>query len=166
MKAPCLVRPATDGDWPAIWAALEPMIRAGETYALPRDLAEGAARAYWTNPLHSVFVAEREGAVLGTYFLRANALGEGDQVANCGYVTAPNAKGQGIARQMCLHSLDEAGRRGFQAMQFNFVVSSNAAAVHLWAALGFREIGRIPQGFAHPRLGLVDALILYRRVSE
>ncbi len=33
-----LVRAATDSDYDAIWRIMEPVIRAGETYALARDM--------------------------------------------------------------------------------------------------------------------------------
>ena len=62
-----LIRAATEQDRPALWRILEPMIRAGETYALPRDMSEDAALAYWTAPAHAVFVAEDEGRIVGTY---------------------------------------------------------------------------------------------------
>ena len=151
--------PADDA---AIWRVLEPIIRAGETYVLPRDMSKEGALAYWRSPGHEVFVAEDEGAIVGTYYLRANQPGGGAHVANCGYMTAPDAGGRGVAAAMCEHSLAQARRRGFRAMQFNFVVGSNERAVRLWQRLGFTIVGRLPQAFAHPRLGFVDALVMHR----
>src|ERR1700722_17863477 len=98
------IRAARPDDGPAIWAILEPTIRAGETYALPRDMTQKEAIAYWMGPDRETFVAEEDGRLLGTYFLRANQLGGGAHVANCGYVTAAAATGRGIARMMCVHS--------------------------------------------------------------
>ena len=164
MDPQLLIRPAKGADRPAIWAILEPTIRAGETYALPPDMSEVDAVAYWMGPDRKVFVAEAAGRVVGTYFLRANQLGGGDHVANCAYVTDVALRGRGIARRLAEHSLDEARRRDFLAMQFNFVVSSNESAVHLWQSLGFETVGRLPGGFRHPRLGLVDALVMFRRL--
>jgi ribosomal protein S18 acetylase RimI-like enzyme len=63
---------------------------------------------------------------------------------------------------MCEHSLDHARARGFQAMQFNFVVSSNERAVRLWQSFGFEVVGRLPLAFDHPALGYVDALVMFR----
>src|SRR5713226_324204 len=126
------IRPASASDKAAIWAILEPVIRAGETYALPRDMSEADALAYWCAPANQVFVAEEGGQVLGTYLLRMNQLGGGSHVANCGYVTSSAAQGRGVARRMLEHSLDSAKARGFRAMQFNFVVSTNERAVNTW----------------------------------
>src|ERR1700732_4503295 len=119
------IRPALLSDGEAIWAILEPTIRAGETYTLPKDMSREDALTYWMSPDHEVFVAEENGSVVGTYFLRANQRGSGSHVCNCGYVTATEATGRGVARGMCAHSLDQARERGFVAMQFNFVISSN-----------------------------------------
>ena len=159
------VRAATEHDREAIWAILEPMIRRGETYPLPRDMSKERALAYWLSAEKETFVWDEGGALLGTYFLKANQEGGGAHVANCGYVTAEAAQGRGIARAMCLHSLERAKQRGFRGMQFNFVVGSNTRAVKLWSDLGFETVGRLPEVFEHPELGFVDAFVMYRRIA-
>jgi ribosomal protein S18 acetylase RimI-like enzyme len=157
-----LIRPARLDDRDEIWAILEPVLRAGETYTLPRDISRDRALAYWQGDDHEVFVAETAGRILGTYFLRANQRGGGDHVANCGYMTSQAAQGRGVARAMLEHSLARARTRGFLAMQFNFVVSSNVRAVKTWQAYGFEIVGRLPSAFKHPAQGLVDALVMYK----
>jgi ribosomal protein S18 acetylase RimI-like enzyme len=156
------IRPPTPEDHDAIWSALEPVIRAGETYALPRDLPREDALAFWIQPGTDTFVAEVDGSIVGTYFLRANQRGGGSHVANCGYVTASAATGRGVARAMCAHSLAHARSRGFRAMQFNNVVSTNVRAVQLWQAMGFTIAGRLPGAFAHPTLGDVEVFVMFR----
>jgi len=157
-----LIRPSEPRDHDAIWRILEPTFRAGETYPVPRDISRSDALAYWHSPSHSVFVAEDQDAIAGTYYLRANNRGGGEHVANCGYVVAPAAFGRGVARAMCAHSLDQARAHGFTAMQFNFVIASNERAVRLWQHLGFAIVGRLPGAFRHPRLGPVDAYVMMR----
>jgi ribosomal protein S18 acetylase RimI-like enzyme len=157
-----LIRTATQQDHGAIWRILEPVIRAGETYTLPRDMSEADAIAYWCGADRETFVAEEDGEIVGTYYIRANQQGGGAHVANCGYMTAAGSTGKGIARRMCEHSLQHARARGFKAMQFNFVVSSNERAVRLWQSLGFETVGRLPRAFEHPRHGFVDALVMFR----
>jgi ribosomal protein S18 acetylase RimI-like enzyme len=156
------VRAALAKDKDAIWAILEPVIRAGETYTLPRNMEREAALAYWFSSGHEVFVAEQDRAVVGTYFLQANQAGGGSHVANCGYITALHASGKGIARAMCAHSLKHAKAHGFRAMQFNFVVSTNERAVRLWKSFGFEIVGCLPEAFLHPVNGYVDAYVMYR----
>ncbi|ACB93957.1 GNAT family N-acetyltransferase [Beijerinckia indica] len=159
-----IIRAAGTHDAPALWAIIEPVIRAGETYALPRDMPQQEAITYWMGSDRETFVVEEDGRLLGTFYLRANQLGGGSHVANCGYITAPEATGRGIARMMCLHSLDLARAKRFRAMQFNFVISTNERAVRLWQALGFDIIGALPGAFAHPTLGDVDALVMFRKL--
>jgi len=162
VKHAMLIRPSTEGDADAMWGILEPVLRAGETYALPRGWTRTETLAYWNGADHSVFVAEEAGEVLGTYYLHPNQMGGGAHVANCGYVTHGRAVGRGVARAMCVHSLQFAARQGFKAMQFNFVVSTNERAVALWKGLGFEVVGRLPGAYEHPTLGFVDALVMYR----
>jgi ribosomal protein S18 acetylase RimI-like enzyme len=157
-----LIRPAVNDDKSAIWAFMEPIIRAGETYTLPRDMDKDSALAYWLAPEREVFVMEDQGQIVGTYCLQANQKGGGAHVANCGYMTAVWATGRGVARAMCAHSLDRAHERGFRAMQFNFVISTNERAVRLWQSNGFEIVGRLPAAFLHPSHGYVDAYIMYR----
>ena len=156
------IRTALANDSDAVWAILEPVIRAGETYTLPREMDRQTALAFWFAPSHEVFLAEDCGQAVGTYFLRPNQAGGGAHVANCGYITAVAASGRGVARLMCAHSLDRARARGFRAMQFNFVVAANDRAVRLWQSFGFAIVGRLPEAFLHPSLGYVDAYVMYR----
>ncbi|MDE2364894.1 MAG: GNAT family N-acetyltransferase [Hyphomicrobiales bacterium] len=157
-----IVRLANDEDRAAIWSIIGPTIRAGETYALPHDMSEAGALAYWLGADRETFVAVEDGRIVGTYYVRANQAGGGDHVCNCGYMTATGETGKGVARAMCLHSLDHARERGFRAMQFNFVVSANERAVRLWQAMDFAIVGRLPGAFRHPRLGFVDAFVMFR----
>lgn len=157
-----LIRPAGKDDKSAIWRIIGPTIRAGETYALDRDLSEADALAYWMGADRETFVAEEDGVILGTYFIKANQAGGGWHVCNCGYMTDPAAGGRGVARRMHEHSLDHARLKGFRAMQFNFVISSNERAVQLWQSLGFDVVGRLPGVFLHPTEGYVDALVMFR----
>ncbi|MBT8455513.1 MAG: GNAT family N-acetyltransferase [Rhodobacteraceae bacterium] len=157
------VRPARAGDEAAIWAILEPVFRAGDTYTIDPDIPREDALAYWLAPTNSVFIAE-DGEVLGSYYLKQNHGGGGSHICNCGYVTAQAAQGRGVARAMLAHSLEEARRQGFRAMQYNFVVATNARAIATWERAGFDTIGRLPRAFLHPRAGYVDALVMYREL--
>jgi ribosomal protein S18 acetylase RimI-like enzyme len=122
------------------------------------------AIAYWAGADRKTFVAEWDEKILGTYYIRANQGGGGAHVANCGYVTGAAAEGRGVARRMCEHSLVYAKRNGFRAMQFNLVVATNIRAVRLWQSFGFATLARLPGAFDHPRLGFVDALVMFRNL--
>jgi len=158
-----LIRPAVLGDDQAIQQIITPIIRAGETYALPSDWTDAEALAYWRSPGHTLFVAD-DGAIVGTYYIRPNQRGGGDHVANCAFMTRASAAGKGVASAMCTHALQYAAAAGYAAMQFNFVVGTNARAIALWQRFGFKVVGRLPDAFRHPKQGLVDALVMYRRL--
>lgn len=156
------IRLATEADWPAILAILKPVLAAGDTYAVDRDLSDDEIKGFWMMPAHEVFVAEIDGTVVGTYYLMANRQGGGAHVANSGYMTSPQAQRKGIASAMCRHALGRARDRGFKAMQFNHVVSTNEGAVRLWQKLGFEIVGTLPGAFRHPARGYVDAYVMYQ----
>lgn len=158
------IRPAIESDAKAILQIIMPVIRDGTTYALDADMKEADALAYWMAPDKETFVAEEDGVILGTYYMRLNQAGGGRHVCNCGYMTSAAATGRGVARQMCDHSLAHARARGYKAMQFNFVVANNDRAIALWQAMGFEVVGRLPGAFQHPAAGYVDALVMYRMV--
>jgi ribosomal protein S18 acetylase RimI-like enzyme len=160
-----VIRAAAPADDDVIWEILQPTIGAGETLPLPRGMARNEVLAYWFMPGHEVLVAEDGGRVVGTYYLRANQPGAGSHVANCGYATAPRSMGRGVGRAMCQHSLIRARERGFLAMQFNFVISTNERAVRLWQFSGFEIVGRLPSAFNHPKRGFVDVLVMFRRLD-
>ena len=154
-------------DWPALWAIMEPVFRAGETYAFDPAITEVEAHRVWVELPAATYVAVDEvGTLLGTYYIKPNQPGLGAHVCNCGYIVAAAARGQGIAARLCEHSQDEARRLGFRAMQFNLVVSTNSGAVRLWQQLGFPIVGTLPGAFRHPRLGYVDAYVMYKQLVE
>lgn len=159
-----VIRVATDADRDAVWRIMEPVIRAGETYALPRDMNREVALAHWFSPDRTVFVAEAADGVAGTYYVRANRPGPGSHVANAGFMVAANRGGQGVGQALCEHALSTARTNGFQSMQFNFVVAINGRAVRLWQRMGFDIVGRVPDAFLHPIHGMSDALVMYRRL--
>lgn len=160
------IRPATPADHDAIWTILEPVYRAGETYCIPRDISRDDALADWFAKPFTAFVAIANGRILGTSHVGANRPGNGAHVANASFATHPDARGRGIARALVDHAKSWARAQGFRAMQFNFVVSTNADAVHLWQKAGFAIVGRLPGAFCHPVLGPVDGLVMFQTLKE
>lgn len=165
MTAHVVIRNAEDRDHDAIWTILEPVYRAGETYCIPRDIARADALADWFAQPFTVFVAELDGQILGTSHIGANRPGGGAHVANASFATHPQARGKGIARALVEHAKKWARSQEFRAMQFNFVVSTNLDAVHLWQKAGFEVAGRLPGAFLHPQKGPVDALVMFHDLN-
>ena len=156
------IRPATPADANDIWRIFQAVVAPGDTYTFAADTTERDAVAYFLGPAITCFVAEDDGSVVGMYKLIPNRLGRGSHVANASFMVDPAAQGRGAGKALGEHCLDEARRQGFEAMQFNFVVSTNTAGVTLWKKLGFTIVGTLPKAFHHATLGNVDAYVMHR----
>jgi L-amino acid N-acyltransferase YncA len=156
------IRAATKADYDAVWNIFHEVVAAGDTYAFDPEMSREEALAYWFRTDTHTYVAEKAGRVVGTYILRTNQLGPGSHVANAAFMVASDAQGLGVGRTMAEHCLSEARRLGFRAMQFNFVVSTNTSAIHLWQKLGFKIVGTLPGAFRHPQKGYVDVYVMFR----
>ncbi|MDP9097522.1 MAG: GNAT family N-acetyltransferase [Verrucomicrobiota bacterium] len=163
-----LIREANaETDWlNGIWPIFQEIVRAGETYTFAPDIDETRARAQWMLPAPArVFVAvnEQDGAIIGSSIVKPNQPALGAHVANAGFMVASSAAGQGVGRALAEHAIEWARRADFSAMQFNFVVSTNANAIALWKSLGFSIVGTLPEAFQHQGLGRkVDAFVMHR----
>jgi L-amino acid N-acyltransferase YncA len=161
------IRPAQQEDIDAIWDIFHFYLAAGETYPFDAHTPKSACEDYWLGPNVVSFVAVAgDGRVLGMYRLVPNQVGRGAHVANASYMVADAAQGRGVGFLMGQHSLVEARRLGFLAMQFNYVISTNQPAVALWQKLGFSVVGTLPKAYLHERLGYVDALVMYQLLSD
>ena len=156
------IRAASHSDWPAIWKIFRDVVRAGDSFSYTPDTDEETAKALWVLPPSMAFVAEVDGMVAGTFYVKPNQPGLGSHVANAGFMVAKAYSGKGIGRAMGETAIAEAKTAGFLAMQFNYVVSTNTRAVELWKSLGFTIIGTIPRGFKHITEGFVDVYIMHR----
>ena len=160
------IREATAADGDAIWKIFHAVVASGDTYTFDPETSREEALTYWLDPSHRCYVAEREREIVGTCILKANQRGLGAHVANAGFMVAPHARGEHVGRRLGEHALSEARRLGFRAMQFNFVVSTNAPAIRLWQQLGFKVVGTLPNAFRHREKGYVDAYVMFRSLRD
>jgi L-amino acid N-acyltransferase YncA len=156
------IRAATEADRDTIWNIFHEVVAAGDTYAFDPKMSREEALAYWFRGDTHTYVAERDGRVVGTYILRPNQPGPGSHVANAAFMVAAHARDRGVGHAMAEHCLTESRRMGFRAMQFNFVISTNTSAIHLWKQLGFKIVGTLPGAFRHPEKGYVDVYVMFR----
>ncbi|QPB82893.1 GNAT family N-acetyltransferase [Pseudoalteromonas rubra] len=157
-----MIRIMTQNDFQHFWPTFKEVIEQQETYAFDPDMSQQQAYALWCQKVDIAYVMVEGYEILGSYYLKANAMGPSNHICNCGYMVAPQARGKGIARTLCEHSQSEAIKLGYRAMQFNSVVASNQVAVQLWQRLGYQIIGTIPKAYRHPSLGFVDSHIMYK----
>jgi ribosomal protein S18 acetylase RimI-like enzyme len=166
IQAEVLIRRADDPDWPQMWAIFKAIVATETTYVFAPDTSEEDARAYWLGPEIDSWVADDEGRIVGMSKLVPNRRDLGSHVANASFMVDPRCQGRRIGEALGRHCLREARLAGYLAMQFNFVVSTNAGAVALWQKLGFAIVGTLPKAFRHRELGLVDAYVMYRFLDD
>lgn len=159
------IRPAIAGDGDAMWRLFKLAIARGDALPFDEDFDRATFRAHWFTA-QAAYVAMEGSSLVGMYKLGVNHPGRGSHVASATYLVDPAEQGKGIGRTLVLHSLEQARAEGYRAMQFNYVVSSNAPAVELYKKLGFAIVGTLPKAFRHLELGLVDAYVMFRSLQE
>lgn len=159
------IRQAQDSDLDAMWHICQAVIAAGDALPFSDDFDRDTFRSHWFGSQVS-FVATTKAGIVGMYKFGANYPGRGAHVASATYLVSPEAQGRGIGRALVEHSLAQAQDAGYRAMQFNYVVSTNAPAVELYKRLGFDIAGTLPKSFRHKQLGLVDAYVMYKHLSQ
>lgn len=156
------IRIATTADWTSIYPFFDAIVAAGETYAFPLDLDEGSARSWWMEPPPGhVVVAVADGRIVGSAKMGPNRPGRGSHIATASFMVDPAAQSRGIGRALGDYVVAWARTAGYRGIQFNAVVETNRAAVHLWKSLGFEILGTVPKAFDHRRDGLVGLHLMY-----
>lgn len=161
-----IIRDMTRDDFEQFWDCFKSIIAVQETYAYPPDMSFEQSYQLWCELPAKTFVCEENGVILGSYYIKANAMGPGAHVCNCGYMVSPAARGKGVATALCLHSQQIGKQLGFRAMQFNAVVSTNTTAVNLWQKLGFQILATLPEAYRHRTLGYVDTYLMYKKLDS
>ena len=149
-----------------MWAIFQAVVATGDTLPFSCTTSDEFFRAQWLGDSGQSFVAFVGTTLAGMYKLGANLPGLGSHVASATYLVNPESQGKGIGRALVQHSLAQAQRLGFSAMQFNYVVATNKAAVCLYEKLGFSIVGTVPKAFRHQHLGLVDAHVMHRFLEQ
>jgi L-amino acid N-acyltransferase YncA len=104
--------------------------------------------------------------MLGAFYLKPNWPGWARQVANAGFIVAPQWRRKGLGWLLGATMLQYAKELGYRSVIFNLVFSENLAARHLWKKLGFAELAVIP-GAVRKDDGLYqDAIIMFRSLIE
>ena len=158
-----IIRVAGEQDWPRIYPFFSAIVAAGETYALPENLSLEDARPWWMErPPGQTVVALEGDMILGSAKMGANRPGRGSHVATASFMVDPAHRGQGVGKALGRYVIDWARTEGYRSIQFNAVVETNHAAVHLWQSLGFRILATVPEAFDHPEHGLVGLHVMFQ----
>jgi L-amino acid N-acyltransferase YncA len=162
-----LIRDATADDWPKIFPFFAAIVRDGRTYAYPESLSSADAQSQWmASPPGGTVVAVADSTVLGTATMGPNRPGRGSHIATASFMVDPHHHGEGAGRALGRHVLQWARATGYRGIQFNAVVETNHAAVHLWTDLGFTIIGTIPGAFQDREHGYVGLHVMFQSLTE
>lgn len=159
------IRTATEQDWPRIYPFYAAIVAEGRTYAFPEGQTLDEARPWWMESAPGQTVVAVAGdTILGSAKMGPNRPGRGAHVATAAFMIDAAYQGQGIGRLLGEYMIGWARSSGFHAIQFNAVVETNTAAVHLWQSLGFAIVGTVPEAFDEPTAGLVGLHIMFLRL--
>lgn len=154
------IRKANIDDADAIWEIFSEVVNEGNALQSDENVSKEQALRMWMTD--NTYVACIDSEVVGAYNIFPIDSGRGSHVACAAYMVSRGYRGRGIGFALGEHSLEMAKKKGYIAMQFNCVVSTNRSAVELWKKLGFNIIGTVPKRFRHKDLGFVDAYIMHR----
>jgi L-amino acid N-acyltransferase YncA len=153
------IRRSAATDHAVVRAIIADVVEDGETYAFE---TVDAMMDWWMTPDGAAYVAQSDNAIVRGYLIEPNQPGRGSHVAHAGYFVHQDWRSRGLGRAMLTHSLDEAKRLGYHAMQYNLIASTNTPSIRMCLSMGFEIIGTATQAFRHKDRGLIDAHILYR----
>jgi ribosomal-protein-alanine N-acetyltransferase len=135
-----------------------PAIRVIETQAFTDPWSERSFREAMDHPAVYFACARRDGGEVDGYVVAWFAADQGE-IANL--AVAPTGWGMGIGKALLDGALDEAARKGIEAV-FLEVRDSNDRARRLYQSRGFEEVGRRRGYYRHPD---EDAIVLRRVMS-
>lgn len=159
-----VIRKATTDDVDSIWNIFSAVIQTEDSFVYRKETTKQEVQDLWMGPKAQSYVALLDGQIAGTFVIKPVQRDLGSHIANASYMVHPEFKGRRIGKAMGVFSLEEAKRLGYQAMQYNIVVSTNEVAIKLWKSIGFKILGTVPNGFKHQKLGYVDTYIMYRKL--
>ena len=158
------IRKASKSDFEFIHPLLIEVFSKGDSYVFSNDIPKTEIYNIWMKNTQRVYVAVVDEKIQGTYYIKPNQPGRGAHVCNAGYIVSSEARGKGIGKLMCLHSIIESKKLGYSAMQYNLVVSTNVGAIKVWKDFGFEIVGTLPNAFNHKELGYVDAFVMFKKL--
>ena len=121
-----------------------------EGIAFPQTdfLTKESADAFFSEQSFTGTAFDRHsGAMVGLYILHPNNVGRCGHICNASYAVKWDMRGRQIGEKLVRHCMEKGRELGFGILQFNAVVKTNEAALHLYQKLGLTRLGVIPGGF-------------------
>lgn len=153
-------------DEETLYEIFQDVVDSGSQFPYESSSIEEFHRQFFTAQGQVYVCHSLEGKVIGGFYLRANFSGRSSHIANAAYMIRNTYRGKGLGSLLIKASLHLAKDLGFQAMQFNMVLSQNTLAVKLYERLGFNVIGIIPQAVRNPSGNYQDGYVMHRKLDN
>jgi len=156
---PYELAPATPDDHDDLFIAYTQIVNSGEGFPHAPPVSRADFDDYWVAHSSAVWIIRVDRQLVGAYYIKPNFVGRAAHISNAGYFVVEAHRRKGFGRILVEHSLREARRLGFDAIQFNLVFASNPAR-QMYRQLGFHEVGRIPSAVDGE-----DAIVCWRSLN-
>ena len=168
--SPVLLVLADNQDIEPLRSLYRVIVEEGTSYPHDRFPDEDAFMDYWFRGKSTVaaYVPDRANAagMVGAFYLKPNWPGRARQVANAGFIVAPDWRNKGLGWLLGITMLAYAKQLGYRGVIFNLVFSENVVARRLWEILGFKELGVIPGAVRKNDGTYQDSMIMFRSLLE
>ncbi len=163
-----IIREASAADWPDLEPLVRSVVADGRFIAWPEDLSSAQAQELWLPgpPDRTVVAVDSDARILGSALMGPNRPGRGAHIATATFIVDEARRSHGVGRALGEHVLAWARANGYVGIQFNAVVETNTAAVHLWLSLGMNIVGTVPFAFRHPEHGLVGLHVMFQQLND
>ena len=124
------------------------VVEDGVAFPQEENLTEETGDAFFKEQTYTgIAVNTDNNEIVGLYILHPNNVGRCGHICNASYAVSSAHRGKQIGEFLVTDCIKRAPEFDFKILQFNAVVASNKAALHLYKKLGFIQLGIIPKGF-------------------
>lgn len=158
-----IVRPYRNEDTLSAAAIWNRVVEDGVAFPQLEPMTPEEAEGFFDNQSYTGIAEDTEtGEIVGLYILHPNSIGRCGHICNASYAVKASVRGKHIGKELVTHCLSEAKKLEFRILQFNAVVATNSAALHLYQTLGFTRLGTIPDGFRMDDGHYEDIIVHYK----
>lgn len=161
-----IIRAYMEAELSSMTALWNQIVAQGDSFPQEQPLTLEEARAFFQQQSFTAVAVDEAGCVHGLYILHPNNAGRCSHTANASYAVRSESRGSGVGEQLVRHSLKMCRALSFRGLQFNAVVCTNKAAIHLYEKLGFQRIGVTPGGYRMKDGSYQDLWLFYKAVGN
>lgn len=156
-----LIRQYTKEDLPAMTAIWNEVVAEANAFPQADIFTLADAEVFFARQSYTGVAVDTAGRITGLYILHPNNVGRCGHIANASYAVCRDIRGSGIGEALVRDCLQKSREFGFRILQFNAVVATNTAAIHLYEKLGFTRLGTVKGGYRLADGNYADIILFY-----